>query len=214
MPTAERRRIALTAGWAYLAIIVCGLFAEFAVRQRLGLDSPKLDSIEFKSNLSLVRLSIASDLVMLLADVVVAWALWRFFRSVNPEASVLAAMFRMVQAAVIASGVVMMMQTPEVRFDWVRFAIDAHGDAYRVGLVFFGACCLVTAWLALRSGEVPKWIGVLISLAGVGYLVDAFGRLLLPAYASEWTNVVLLPAFVGEISFCLWLIGWGGRKSG
>lgn len=211
MTGSEPRSSAKVAGWSYLVIIVCGLFAEFGVRQPLGLGSPDVQFSQIENALPLFKASIACDLVMLVADVIVAWALWQFFARVHREASALAAMFRLVQAAVIAAGVALAMQATNA--DWARLGVGAHADAYRVGLVFFGACCLVTAWLSWKSGEVPKWIAVLISLAGAGYLFDTFGRLLIPGYSGDWSNIVLLPAFVGEIAFCVWLIGWGGKKA-
>ena len=214
MAVGESRRIAQTAGWSYLVIIVCGLFAEFGVRQPLlggELDEQRARIIE---NPALFRAGIACDLVMLLADVVVAWALYVFFSRVDKNVSLLAAFFRLVQASVIGAGLIQLRQVLLVSNSYdVAKRIAEHSDGYLIGLVFFGACCLVTAWLALRSGEVPKLIGVLLGLAGIGYLADTFLNFLWVGHTPEITNVLLLPAFVGEIAFCVWLIGWGGKRS-
>ena len=38
------------------------------------------------------------------------------------------------------------------------------------------------------------------------YCIDSFALLLAPAFADKMFPTVLLPAFIGELSTCLWLI--------
>ncbi|MNT30524.1 hypothetical protein D3C72_1663220 [compost metagenome] len=49
-------------------------------------------------------------------------------------------------------------------------------------------------------------LGGLILLAAMGYFSDSFGRFLVPGYGEHFGWVVALPAFVGELSFTLWLL--------
>jgi hypothetical protein len=48
-------------------------------------------------------------------------------------------------------------------------------------------------------------------LAGTGYVADTVLSIVMPGHSADMSNILLLPAFVGEIAFCAWLIGWGGR---
>lgn len=213
-PSISHRKAALTAGISYLVIIVCGIFAEFGVRQQLYVVGDAQKTLaNIASNEGLFKIGIASDLLMLLADVVVAWALFVFFAQVNKQVSLFAAFLRLVQASVIGASVVSLLQVLKVT-DPAQAALltGAHGDGYKVGLVFFGVCCIVVGWLSLRSGQVPKWIGVLLYLAGAGYLVDSFGSFLSASYSPEFSNIVLLPAFVAEVSFAVWLVAKGGKQ--
>ena len=50
-------------------------------------------------------------------------------------------------------------------------------------------------------------------MAGLSYLVNSVALLLAPALASAMFAGVLVPAFVGELSFCLWLIVGGVRPA-
>ena len=61
-------------------------------------------------------------------------------------------------------------------------AMQLHADAYGIALVFFGFACLALGYLIFRSGYLPKSLGVLMFVAGVGYLVNSFGRFLDPAF--------------------------------
>lgn len=60
--------------------------------------------------------------------------------------------------------------------------------------------------MVARSGYVPRIPGILLIIAGLGYLTDSFAQALLVNYSSLenlFLMVVFLPAFVGEVSFCL-----------
>jgi hypothetical protein len=208
------------AGIGYLFIIVCGLFAEFGVRQALYVPGDAVKTFQNIANAEgLYRIGIASDLVMLLADVAVAWALYLYLASVDRSLSLLAALLRLVQASIIGASLVNMvsvlplLEDPENAVSVVRLTA-AHGEGYRIGLVFFGLACGVLAALIRKSGHVPKWIGILLALAAAGYLMDSFGPIVFASYPPSLSEVVLLPAFVGEIAFCVWLIAWGGRTGG
>jgi len=60
--------------------------------------------------------------------------------------------------------------------------------------------------LIYRSGYLPRAIGVLMQIAGAGYLLDGFALILSPALHSALFPFSLLPAFVAESALCLWLL--------
>ena len=68
-------------------------------------------------------------------------------------------------------------------------------------LGFAPAGCLIA-----RSGYLPKLLGILMGIAGLGYLLDSFLLILSPALHAMIFPASLLPAFVAETSFCLWLL--------
>jgi len=51
----------------------------------------------------------------------------------------------------------------------------------------------------------PKWIGWLLALAGVSYLVNSFALILSPDFAGMLLPFILMPCFVGELVFASWL---------
>lgn len=60
-------------------------------------------------------------------------------------------------------------------------AIRVHGYGFGVGLVFFGAVCLVEGHLIRRSRFLPWVIGMAMQIAGVCDLVNSTTLLLAPA---------------------------------
>ena len=72
--------------------------------------------------------------------------------------------------------------------------------------MFFGLDILCFAYLVLRSGFVPRAIGVLLAIDGLAYLCYSFTSILAPGAAAQLVPWIQLPALVGEGSLCLWLL--------
>lgn len=226
------------AGMAYLVIIATGIFAEFFVRSSLIVwDDAAATAANIVSSASLYRAGLAAELLMLACDVFVALALYAIFRTVSRSLALLAAFFRLVHASIVGANLLntyiplhllsgaeyLGAFDPAQLHALVLAFLDAHSYGYAVGLVFFGFQCGVLAYLILKSGYVPKTLGALLMFAAIGYLVDSFGRTLLASYVDYETVfaiVVFAPAFLGELSFALWLLvrgvdmGDGGSMTG
>jgi hypothetical protein len=87
-----------------------------------------------------------------------------------------------------------------------NLALRSHDIAFNIALIFFGFTCIVNGYLIFKSGYLPKFVGILMQIAGLSYLTACFAALLAPAFADLITPAILLPPLVGESSFCLWLL--------
>jgi len=85
--------------------------------------------------------------------------------------------------------------------------IQQYDDIWSFGLGLFGIHLLLIGWLAFRSGFVPRFIGVLVLIAGAGYLVDSFGGLLSATYTFELASFT----FIGEVVLMIWLLLFAAR---
>jgi len=74
-------------------------------------------------------------------------------------------------------------------------------------LVFFGPYCLLLGYLIFRSTFLPRILGVLMALAGLGWLV------FLSPLATHLTTYLKILGFVAEMSLMLWLIVMGVNAS-
>jgi len=92
-------------------------------------------------------------------------------------------------------------------------SIKSWENGFGVSLIFFGCACLVLGYLIFRSGYLPKVLGVLMQIAGLSYLTNSFALILSPSLADRLFPAILLPAFVGEASLCLWLLAKGVNAS-
>jgi len=164
---------------------------------------------------SLFRLGFLSLFVAAALDAVVAWLLFRVFAPVNRGLSAVAAWSRTAYAAIFAvaisrltgipgllsprggsSGITTQMQ------DQVLHRINSFNDIWNVGLILFGVYLITLAYLAFRSGFVPKLISVLLAMAGFAYLFDGFTALAIRATDTPLSTV----SAVGEFVFALWLL--------
>jgi hypothetical protein len=80
-----------------------------------------------------------------------------------------------------------------------------HTTAVVVAEVFWGLWLFPLALLAIRSGVVPRVVGVLLILAGSAYLPATVAFVLAPTYASLVSTVAILPQ-AGELSMIFWLL--------
>ncbi len=91
----------------------------------------------------------------------------------------------------------------------VLLFLNGHSIGYSIGLVLFGLSLFVLGYLVFKSGYFPGILGVLLIVAASGYLIDSFASFLLPNYANYeaiFALVVFLPALIGELSMCVWLL--------
>ncbi len=222
-------KAARIAGIGYIVIIAAGIFAEFFVRSGLIVTGDAGSTYNnIVSSEQLFRIGIAGDLIMLISDVIVAVALYVVLKPVSKNLAMLAAFFRLVHSAVYGGALLSLFSVLLIisgadyltafntaqKHSLVIMLLDVHSYGYLVGLVFFGFHCIVLGYLVYISGFIPRILGVLLVVAAAGYLVDSFSNLLLPGYASYekvFLMVVFIPAFVGELSFCLWLIFKGAK---
>ena len=96
--------------------------------------------------------------------------------------------------------------SPEHLYAMASLSVKSHVYGFGISLFLFGPFFLVTGYLIFKSGYFPKAIGILYLLPGLSYMINGFGLILAPAYADRIFAIIAGPAFVGEASFCLWLL--------
>ena len=218
------RQTARIAGVLYLIIIIAGIFAEFFVRQSLVVPG---DAGATASNImaaeGLFRLGIAADLIMILSDIALALVFYVLLRPVSQALSLLAAFFRLVQAAILGLNLLNLFFVLQLLGGATTLAVfgadqldalgllflDAHSAGYGIALVPFALSLLVLGYLVFKSGYLPQILGILLVVAAAGYLIDSFASVLLPNYDQYepiFALVVFLPAFIGELSMACWLL--------
>jgi Domain of unknown function (DUF4386) len=86
-----------------------------------------------------------------------------------------------------------------------RAFASLHHTGYFIGLVFFGFHCLLLGYLLYRSTFFPRFLGVLLALAGASYLVNSFVGLLAPDLQQLLSPWIFVPA-LGELVLVIRLI--------
>lgn len=83
--------------------------------------------------------------------------------------------------------------------------LDIYEHGFVLAHIFFGLWLFPMGYLVIKSGFIPKVIGVFLLIAGVGYIVDFTLFFLFPTI----TVTVSDYTFVGEVLLLLWLLVMG-----
>src|SRR5713226_74980 len=208
-------------GLLYLIIIVVGLFDEAFVRDRIIVSgNATATAANIRSLGSLWRFGIAAEFLLLICAVALTLIFFVLLRPVSRDLALLAVFFNLVSVAVEAAVQLYLLGAlfplgkteylrafePEQLYALASLSVKSHGYGFGVALIFFGCVCLIDGYLIFRSGYFPKTIGVLMTIAGLSYLTNSFALILVPTFANRIFPAVLVPAFVGEASLCLWII--------
>ena len=209
------RTAALVAGLGLLAMAVIAAVSNFGVIQNLTVSGdPAATAANLVDSALRFRLGAVGLVLVAVLDVVVAWGLYVVLRGVNPSLSLFGAWFRLVYAAIFAvviNNLFGALRAAPADPNQAFFLIQSFNQGWQIGLVFFGLHLgIVGALLWGRSGVFSRVVAVLLIIAGAGYLVDALGTALSPAYALELGRFT----FVGEVVFIFWLLIRGGKVKG
>ena len=83
-------------------------------------------------------------------------------------------------------------------------SLFVHAASHISPLVFFGFYCLLIGFLIFRSTFLPRILGVLMAIAGLGWLT-----FLWPPLANYLSPYIFFPGIIGEGALTLWLLVMG-----
>ncbi len=148
---------------------------------------------------------------VIVLDIVVAVAWFTLFAPVNRTLSAIAAWARVVFTigfvVAIKQLVVALVSTDNP--DATLAAASAFTTIWVSVLGIFGIHLLLVGYLAFRSGFIASIFGILMALAGAGYIADAIGTLTIPGFTAIFAGFL----FVGELAIIFWLLIRGPRLS-
>lgn len=215
------------AGIGLLLMAILAMFSNFSVLEGLIIpDDAAATATNIIANEMLFRSGFISFVIVLILDVLVAWALYVLLKPVNKNLAMLAAWFRLVYTAIfgialsnflnvlsLLSGAeyLKVFTTDQLKLHaQVMLLIDAFNNGWLIGLVFFGFHLLVVSYLIIKSGGyIPRIIGIFLILASAGYVMDSLAHFLLPNYTDYKTIfqlIVAVPGVIGELSLAFWLL--------
>jgi hypothetical protein len=211
------------AGFLYLVVIVGGIFAEIFVRGRLVVHGDAAATAHnIMAHQMLYRWGFAVELFYCVCNVPVTIIFYNLFKVVNRNVTLMMVVLDIVVNTVesisllghfaplllLSGGHHLSAFTPEQLQALSYLSIQLFEHGFAICLVFFGFDCFAMAYLIYRSTFLPRIIGVLLAIEGLGYLVNSFTLFLAPALQPR-----IFPYFaataIAEIALCLWLLVMG-----
>jgi hypothetical protein len=209
------------AGVLFLLTIVAGFFGEVYVPSRLIVSGNATATARNITTFnSLFRLGFAVYLIEALCDVALSLIFYVLLRPVHKNLALLAVFFGLMSTALYAvaelfyfaasiilrGGDALKAFSPDQLNALALLSLKVFGTGAGLFMVFYGVASVLRGYLIFRSGYLPRFLGVLLVLAGLGFITKNFALVLAPAYA--W-DALLLPMFLAAVSLMVWFLAKG-----
>ena len=223
------QRYAKVAGVLLLISVVAGGFGEAYAPSKLIVAGDVAATVANLKRFEFIyRLGFAAFLIESFADITLALLFYVLLKPVSRELSLLAAFFGLMATALFAVAELFYLAPTLLLTGGPLngFSTDQTGELILLSLRFYqfaamifsgyyGIAWIVRAYLMFRSGYLPKFLGVLMVIGGLGFLGRNFLMILAPGYASP---VLLMLLFPGTLILMIWLLvkgvdmqEWNGR---
>ncbi len=218
--------IARLTGIIYLILIAAGIYATVFIRSSLIVSGDAVTTAQnIMASEGLFRVSIASDLIMIIADVALAVLFYVLLRPVSRTLALVATFFRLIQAAIL--GINLLNLSISLEFltannsgfegaqlnSLANVFLNAQDIGYDLGLVFFAISLAALSYLLYTSRYVPRFLSVLLAGSALVYLAGSFVTVLAPRLSRMLELAYILP-FIAELGIALWLIIRGVNTRG
>jgi len=226
MKETSLRNTALIAGFGILIMAVTGPYAEMYAHGSLIVPGKAAETAQnIANNKTLFVSGIFGYLIMFVCDVAVAWALYVLLKPVNKSVSLLTAWFRLAYAVIAMVALLNLVTAlrfinpadyltvfePDQLHAQLYLSLVAFQEEWGVGLIVFGIHLGLLGYLVFRSGYIPRVLGILLIISGLGWVMDSLRPFFFPNINTEFWMITVL----GELIFMFWLLikGWKIQES-
>jgi hypothetical protein len=174
---------------------------------------------------NLLRAAVVAEIYSVTILLFAALALYELFKRVDSRTSILMAVMILVSVPIsyinaliyiaplilLKSRAIAAALGPGQTAAQVTFFLRLHNYGLVINQIFWGLWLFPIGVLVMRSGFLPRWLGVPLFFAGAGYVLNSLGALLLPP-SQRWITEGLQILGVGEMPlFSFYLLIWGVR---
>ena len=215
------KKAARVAGILYLLVGIFGGFAEGYVDPKMYVaGNAPATAVNVVSHTWLVRMGVVSHLLDGTFFVILAMTLYNLLQHVNKSVARAMLVFVALATGIICLNAVFQFESLRVVTDSsystslgiagsnsiVLLLLDLQHYGTLIAQVFFGLWLVPLGYLAYESGMFHKWLGVVLIIGGVCYIVDLLAAFMLPEVSQKIHVFVVIPSAIAEISMVLYLL--------
>lgn len=220
--TTSPKRLARIAGVLYLLVGIFGGFAEGFVEPKMYVaGNAATTASNLLVNAGLVRLGVVADLFQATVWVFLGLTLYLLLKHVHKSVARAMVVLVAIGASIVCLNAVFEFEGLQVATSAVNLAalgtsgsnalvlllLDTQHYGLLIAQIFFGLWLVPLGYLAYKSvGWFPKWLGVLLIVGGVCYLVDMLALFLVPDFGQKISAFVVIPSAIAEISMVVYLL--------
>jgi uncharacterized protein DUF4386 len=213
-------------GLLYLCVGVFGGFAEGFVEPKMyAAGDATTTAMNVVNNAGLVRLGVVADLLDQAFYVFTAMAFYLLLKHVSPRAAVALVVFACLAVAIASLNTLFLFESLQIATSatyltaWgatgvnamVLLMIEMQHYGLLIAQIFFGLWLAPMGYLAFKSGQFPKPLGILLIVASACYLIDLLAAFLAPQFGQTIHGFIVIPCAVAEIWMVLYLLIIGVR---
>jgi hypothetical protein len=216
------KKTARMAGALYLIVVLAGIFSLAYVPSTLidWNDAAKTYT-NIQTSETLFRLGIVAGIICYTAFLLLPFLLYKLLRHVGTTpavamvvlsaASVPFSLYNLLHKVnvltLVSDESFLQAISLDQRQTQVLMTLHQYENGIQLISVFWGLWLMPFGYLVFKSGFLPKWLGIFLMAGCFGYLVNFTGGFLFPQYAKLGiARFISLPATIGEIGTCLWLL--------
>ena len=215
------RAYAKAAGILALLSMLAGGFGEAYVPARLiSSTDPASTAQNLRAFDSMFRWGFAGYLVEATCDTALALIFYVLLKPVQRDVSLMAAFFGLISTAsfvtaelfyyaptlLLRNAAYLKAFTPEQLNLLTLLSLKLFGLGASIFTVFYGVGWLLRGYLIYRSEYLPKFLGILMTIGGLAFVVGNFAFVLAPSAPAGWLMALIMPGF---LALAIWLLTKG-----
>ncbi|RXM53759.1 MULTISPECIES: DUF4386 domain-containing protein [unclassified Chryseobacterium] len=210
------------AGFIYLIVVITGFFSLMYVPTKLiEWKNPEQTFNMISASKSLFSLSIASSILCYIAFTLLPLVLYKLLKNVNGTYAKVMVIMALISVpisfinlqsklsvlTIIEGADYLKIYKAEELQAQVMMLLKNYNNGILIVQIFWGLWLYPFGYLVYKSGFLPKILGIFLMLGCFGYILNVFGRITIPEFSSyPIAGYITLPASIGEIGICLWLL--------
>lgn len=209
------------AGLLYLVVVITGIFSLGYVPSKLIVwNNASATFANITNSELLFRLGIVSGLICYTFFLFLPLVLYKLLKPVHKTYALYMVILAIVSVPISFANmqnkfaVLSIISSEGQDKDLVMFYLNQYDYGNLVVQIFWGLWLFPLGYLIFKSGIIPKFLGILLMLGCLSYLIDFFGDTLFDNYPKLGiSSYIRLPATFGEIGTCLWLLIMGAKNN-
>jgi hypothetical protein len=209
---------ARTAGALLFVSFVAGGFGEAYVPARIIAASDAAATMQnLHSNEWLLRVGFSAYLVEATCDIALVMLFYALLKPVDRYISLLAAMFGLMGTGLFAAAELFFFAPtlltggagylqafpPDQLNAMALLSLRLFGLGADLFMTFYGTGWILRGWLIWRSAYLPKFLGVLMTIAGAGFVGRTLQVVFAPTTSASWFPLAIAP---GMLCMMAWLM--------
>jgi hypothetical protein len=210
------------AGFVYLLVILIAPLRLVYIPSKLFVEGDAAATIHnIAIHETLFRMGLVGDLITGAVSLLLTFTLYRLFKETNKNVALLMLMLGfmdtplyffnalndMATLTIVHGADFLSTFTETQRTGLAMLFLHMHSMMVLAAEIFWGLWLFPLAALVLRSGFLPRFLAVWLTINGLAYLALSFAGLLAPQYNDAIAGIAF-PCQLGEVAFMLWILLW------